>query len=610
MTEHEHGKEALIFWALFGIAALTAAIMGYMGIELASYIVLVMAIILTIRFLYKLAHRVFTVDLLMAIVGYVGFYTGIPFEVGIIYILYSIAETSEVFVESLAVRRIKNLRGLLPSRVLIRSNGRLVEKPLEEIRRGDVVAVRRGDVVPVDGVLLNDAVLDTRYVTGEHEPRFARAGETVDSGSINVSESMVFVRALREPGSSLLAILVKTAEEVLERKTRIQRLLERMAPWYTAFILAIFALLYLQTGPYRSLAVLLAGCPSAFIIASSFTTVYTIATLTSRSIVVRGGTVLEALHKCRVLVLDKTGTVTLGELRVRNVEPINGFEPNMVLKYACAAAKASRHPVARALARHCAGAPSEAREYPGRGVVAKVDGKTVAIGSKEFILEIAGENPHALSCEGSRSVYVAVDGRLAGVVCLEEELAGRAREVIDELRSMGIHIVLASGDRKEAVEQVARRLGITEYYYEMKPEDKLKLVQKLREKHQTPVAMVGDGINDVEALAGADIGIAVGDIDVVIGVADAVLQNGIEDLPTLFKAGRRHAASLKAAFTTAALVKMVAISGGLTGLFPLWLVAGLGDDGSTILSIVSATPILRRLGRKRRAMTEDDVKRG
>ncbi len=574
----------------FGVAAASAAILGHLGVAAAGYLLLGLATLLLARFGYKLARRVFTVDLLMAIVGFVGFFHGIVFEASIVYILYAIAELSEAYVERLARRRISMLEKLLPERVLVSRGGAVEEVELSAVRPGDVVVVRPGEVVPVDGAALDRGVVDTRLVTGEHEKRAVEPGDSVESGYINAGSSPLRVRALKPAAQSLLAVLVRTAEEVLERKTRVQRLLERIAPHYTAVVLALFAALFIAVGPYKSLAVLLAGCPSAFIVVSSFTTVYSVSRLAGRSILVKGGPVLEALSRCRVVVLDKTGTLTLGELRVTRVVP-HGIDSETLLALACTAAKASRHPASRALAAYCRSAPQQAREVPGRGVVARVNGREVVIGSRSFVASAVGREPPA-SCGEGKEVHVAIDGRYAGAICMEEVMVEGVRAVVDELRRMGLKIVISSGDKRDAVSSVAAKLGVSEYYYEMKPHEKLELVRRLRERYRSPVAMVGDGVNDVEALAEADVGIAVGSIDVVAEVADAVLTNGVQDLPVLMRTSRRFASALVASFAVAAAVKVVAIAGGLAGAMPLWLVAALGDDGSTMLGVLASAATL------------------
>ena len=301
---------------------------------------------------------------------------------------------------------------------------------------------------------------------------------------------------------------------------------------------------------------------------------------------------LENAARTRIVVLDKTGTVTLGELDVVKVVPLDNIVPDTLIRLAGGAVKASRHPVARALAAHSDLSPRWAEERPGKGVEALVDGRRVVVGSAEFMEEL-GLSPPNVCSEAERTVYVALDGRLAGAMCLGEKLSRYAEQLVEELKSMDLRVVLASGDVEERVRTVAEKLGIQEFYAGMKPSDKVELVRRL--KGLGTVAMVGDGVNDAGALAEADVGIAVGDLNVSASVADAVLPKGVEGLPLVFRVAKRFAEGVKAMFTVALAVKLAVMAAGLAGAVPLWLVVGAGDDGSTILAmLVSATIISRK----------------
>ncbi|WP_228546770.1 heavy metal translocating P-type ATPase [Hyperthermus butylicus] len=381
--------------------------------------------------------------------------------------------------------------------------------------------------VPVDGVIVDGgSVFDTSYVTGEPEPVPLGKGDYVVSGYINKAR-LVRIRALKRPSESLLQLLIVEAEKALERKASLQRFIERFSQPYTLLVLGIFGLALLALSPYRALAILLAGCPSAFIISSSTATALSIALLARKSTVVRGGRALEELSRVKVMVFDKTGTITLGEMRITRVESFNGFSRDEVLLYAGGAAKASDHPVARVLAKHRL-TPLSAEEYPGKGVKAVVDGAHVYLGSRKF-LEEQGVDVSALDqsvCgDGEREVYVAVDGALAGIVCMEEEVSEKVRRVLDAIRRDGLKVVIASGDRVDRVKRIAEYLGVNEYFGELSPGDKRRLVIDLRDRYGK-VAFVGDGINDVEALAEADVGIAVGSLCIVSNIGDVVLPRG------------------------------------------------------------------------------------
>ncbi len=554
-------------------------------------LLLAVSLAILFKFFLALVRGGFTVDLLMGVAGLATWYMGVVTEGFLIFLLYSASELIEHQAEHYARKKIEGLSALLPDRVRVEVNGSIVEKALDEVTVGDIVVLGHGDVVPADGVVVGgEAVFDTSYITGEPEPRRIPGGGQVESGYINVG-GMARIRVLKKPSESMLQLLIREAEEALERKTRLETMLERFAKPYTFALIPLFIVASILLTPYRGLAVLLAGCPSAFIIGSSTSTALSIALLARRSVVVRGGVVLENAARTKVVVLDKTGTVTLGELDVVGVVPLSSTPQQAILELAGGAVKVSRHPVAKALARHSNLSPRWAEERPGKGVEALVDGQRVVVGSAEFMEEL-GLDPPSICGEAERAVYVALNGRLAGAVCLGEKLSSNAEKLVEQLKGMGMSVVLASGDVDERVRSVAERLGIKEYYAGMKPQDKVELVRRL--KTRGTVAMVGDGVNDAGALAEADVGIAVGDLNVSASVADAVLPKGVEGLPLIFRVARRFMQGIQSMLALALAVKLAVMAAGLAGAIPLWLVVGAGDDGSTILALLVSAGIIAR----------------
>lgn len=561
--------------SLLGLAA------GLAGLEpLQGLVLWLLAALLAARFAYMLAaEKRFTVDLLMAIVAGVSAFYRLYGEGLVVMLLYGLAEAVEERVEGIARRRIEAAARLLPRETLRLRGGSWERVQVEELRPGDVVLVPVGEAVPADGVALSRGVVDNSVVTGEPYPVEVGPGDPVYSGAV-VLEGPLRVEVARPPGESFTQRLVALAEEALERKTRLARLVEKAAAPMTVVVLAAYAAAHLALGPERALSVLLAGCPSAYIITSSFQASYSVAILASRGALVRGGYVLEAVPRLRVVVLDKTGTLT--RLRARLLEGDPRLEPLVA-----AAAGASRHPVSRALA---ALAPSgaarveEAREVRGVGVEAVVEGRRVMI---------ARGPPHPCGptvearVEGERLIY-----------CIEEEPAPGAEELVSYLRSTGRRVVIASGDRVENVARLAERLGVEEYHGGMRPEDKARLVEELRARHG-PAGFIGDGVNDAPALAAADLGIAVGGLDVAREAADAVVQSPLQALE-VFRLGDVYPRSLAAAFTVASIVKAVVAAAGLAGAAPLALVALLGDDGSTLAAVAASALATGRAAAGRR----------
>jgi len=518
-------------------------------------------------FLVSLHRGRFTVDLLMAVVGAASLYYGLTLEGLIVLLLYGIAETVEHFIEEYAHKRILDAASLIPETVLAVRGGTLVEVEAGSLREGDTILVRVGEAVPADSTALSRGAVDLSHVTGEPEPLAVSPGDPVPSGAL-VTQGPLRLRVERRPGESYAQRLLAMAREALEEKPRLARLLERYTPHLTLTVLAGFAVLHQLVGPERALAVLLAGCPSAFIIASTYSTSLAMAMLAGRGALARSGEVLERLWRYDVVVLDKTGTLT--SLVPVSVEAVVGGEE--AVRLVASAARASRHPVARALAMLYGGParPVEVVEVAGRGL----EGEDV---------EIA---PGPRRPCGKTVLARALGAEL--IVCLREEPVRGARELVGYLRSRGVRVVLASGDDPVNVERVARLLGVEEYYGGLTPEEKAGLVARLQGEGLR-VVFVGDGVNDAPALARADVGIAVGSVDLARGVADAVAPYGAWQVLEILRAGGSHRLMVLSSFVVAGLVKLAAGSLGVAGLAGLPLVALLGDDGATLLGVAVAT---------------------
>ena len=411
-------------------------------------------------------------------------------------------------------------------------------------------------------------------------------GSIVPSGAVNLGDP-VKGTAIKPPRDSFMQKLIAEALEAVERKASVQRLLERMAPYITVLVLAAFVVAHIKLGGVRAVSILLAGCPSAFIVSSGYSTAMSIALLAGMGVVVKGGQVLETAGKVRVVVLDKTGTVTTARSKVSLVKPPQGVDEGRFLSLASSLAAASLHPLSRSLASATSTRlpVASVRETPGVGVQGVVDGVKVFIGRVE---ENAPKCP-----EGLKTLHVKINGNV-GAICLEEIVDPSAPRAIEELKSMGYHVVLASGDSRERVERIAKTLGVSEFYAEMKPEDKARLVDEYRRRYG-PVLFAGDGLNDLVAIAKADVGVAVGNIEAAADAADAVSPGGAIGVSRLLRASRLYTKALAYSFTLAGAIKVIAAGGGLAGLLDPVIVALIGDDGSTMAGVAIATLIVARL---------------
>ncbi len=584
------------FWSSVGSVSLALLVLSSLGFHthLLDYFLLTISLILLARFVMVLyVKRRISVDLLMGSAALVTWHLHTIFEGFLILTLYSASELIEVWSERYARRKLTGLKELLPTEITVLFNGELVSKPLNKVGVGDVILVKPGEVVPADGIVIEgESTFNTSYVTGEPEPVLLKKGDSVVSGYINRDE-MIKVRVLRNPNESLLQLLVTESEKALRRKASLQRFIEKFSQPYTLLVLSIFASALLVINPYRALSIILAGCPSAFIITTSTSTALSLAFLARRSVVVRGGRVLEAARGLEALIIDKTGTITLGEMRIKSIKPLSGVSEEYVIKYAGGAAKASDHPVSRALAKLSDLTPSRAKEFVGKGLEALVEGRKVYLGSRAFIKELGFDTDYLFCNTNDTEVLVVIDGALAGAVCLNEALSEGIKEVIESLRKEGLQIIIASGDRAGRVKEIANYLGIKEWFSELRPEDKRKLVSELKGRFNG-VGFVGDGINDLEAIAEADVGIAIGSLRTVSDIGDVVLLKGIKSLPLLLRHSKKYMKSIKSSIALALALKLAIMCLGILGLVPLWLVVGVGDDGATLAALGGIAFILSK----------------
>ncbi len=569
---------------VLGYQQISRIILGGIGVYLLA------------RFIYLITFKKkFTVDLLMSFVAITTYYYELTLEGLVLMTLYAIAETTESLVERYAESKLVGLIRIIPEKVLVEKGGTAVLVDARKVKPGSVVLVRRGEAVPLDGILLNDGVFDTSIVTGESLPVKISKGGLVESGYINLGDP-IRVKVMKPFGDSLLQVIVSKAREALEAKSRREKLVNRLSPHISFLTLAgFFAALYLG-GPYKALPILFAGCPSAFIVASSYSTSLTIASLASKGVVVRGGVVLEKASEASVVALDKTGTITTGVPRVSRIVTVPDVRNKEELAfYIASAASASRHPISVALSTMSSKkmVPSKALEKPGMGLEALVNGRRVLIGSKEYMklnkVDISQLEGACRAHEGV--VYAHIDG-VTAALCLEEEVSKDVAEAVSELKKR-FKVVVMSGDSGARVSAICKKLGVDECYYELRPDDKLALVDKLRKKYGQ-VVMVGDGINDVEALAAADVGVAMGNIEAVTSVADATLTQGLRQLPQLLESSKSFIGGLKLAFIVAFAVKAYAAVSGVLEALPLLVIAFIADDGSTLASVASSTLVLRK----------------
>ncbi len=438
----------------------------------------------------------------------------------VVALMYAGGQLLETFAQGRARREMTALLGRVAHSAMRYRGEELEEVPIAQIVPGDRLLIRQGEVLPVDGhVAGSPATLDLSALTGESMPLQVRPGGEGLSGASSVGAPFELV-ASRPAAESTYAAIVRLVEGAQASKAPMVRLADRYAIWFLGFTVVLAGAAWAFTGdPIRALSVLVVATPCPLILAVPVAIISGISRVARIGVLVKQGGVLEALARVKVAVLDKTGTLTVGQASVSEIRAANGFGEDEVLRLAASLDQASGHVVAAALIGEALrrgltlSAPREAEESAGEGIEGLIDGQRVALGANRYVGARLSVGMDASLRDGiapeTMTVAVACDGQMAGLIVLEDRVRDDAGQLVDELRAAGLRrIVLASGDRSEIAEAVGARLGIDAVLGGLDPQSKVAVVQ--REAAVGPVMMVGDGVNDAPALAAADVGVAMG----------------------------------------------------------------------------------------------------
>ncbi|MCL7384374.1 MAG: cation-translocating P-type ATPase [Thaumarchaeota archaeon] len=623
MDEEEHGQRLLRLWLTVvsgillcaGLLSFPSDILavfrgGLFGVSLA----LVGAPVLY-NAIRRVRERPFNEDLLMGIAAVGATAIGVLEEGAAVLLLYSIAEIIEDYTVDKARNIAKSVAGLLPKRALLKKNGWLEEVPVEKLNPGDIIIVKAGWRIPIDGkIVAGRSNIDQSIITGESIPIEKSVGDKVFAGSLSIDGS-IEVLTEKPYEESTVSRIVKMVVEAHERKAKIERFIDRFSRYYTPTMIMLSIGLALlpplalvqpfDMWFYRALIVLVIACPSALVISTPVTVLIALIRAMWSGILIKGGRYLEELGKIKAVIFDKTGTLTQGKLRVSKIISLNGFSEDEVLRLAAIAESKSSHPIANAIidrAGHLHGGVAEAVDFmdiAGKGLKATLNnGSILLVGKISFLrelgVEIDDQTVLQLLSPSGTIVAVAVDGKLAGLIHIEDQIRPEAKDTIKELHFIGIKPVMLTGDNPATAKEASTIIGIEEYYANLNPEDKVRIVAELRSKYGG-VAMVGDGVNDAPALAASNVGIAIGTAgnDVAIEAADiALMGSNLKSIPYLIKLGRKVSLKIKVNITLALSLKALMIILGALGFIPLWF-AVIGDDGLTLLIIAYALPLLR-----------------
>ena len=557
-----------------------------------------------------LNKQVFDENFLMAVATVGAILLGDYSEGVVVMLFYQIGELFQSYAVGKSRRNISELMDIRPDYANIEKDGTLEQVDPDEVEIGTIIVVQPGEKVPIDGVITEGtSTLNTSALTGESLPRDAKAGDEVISGCINMT-GLLKIRTTKEFGESTVSKILELVENSSSRKSKSENFISKFAKYYTpavcygalalAFIPPIVLLIMGKPAMwgdwiYRALTFLVISCPCALVISIPLSFFAGIGGASNQGILVKGSNYLETLAQTKYVVFDKTGTMTQGVFEVSGIHH-NEMPDEKLLEYAALAECSSSHPISKSLQK-AYGKPidrnrvTDIEEISGNGVIAKVDGISVAAGNTKLMnrLGIAYQDCHHVGTV----VHMAIDGKYAGHILISDIIKPHAKEAIAELKKAGISkTVMLTGDSKRVADQVAGELGIQEVYSELLPADKVSRVEELlnQKSEKDKLAFVGDGINDAPVLSRADIGIAMGALgsDAAIEAADIVLMD--DDPLKISKAIKIARKCIRIVYENiyfAIGIKILCLILGALGIANMW-VAIFADVGVMILAVLNA----------------------
>ncbi|MGS5516253.1 heavy metal translocating P-type ATPase [Clostridioides difficile] len=462
---------------------------------------------------------------------------------------------------------IKKLMGLQPKNAIVLVDGKEVETPIEEVGIGDIILVKPGTKIPVDGVVIEGYTsVDESMLTGESIPVEKNVGSKVTGASINKNGVIKF-KAEKIGGDTALAQIIKLVEDAQGTKAPIAKLADTVSGYFVPIVIAIAvvaSLLWFLVGGKDIvfvltifISVLVIACPCALGLATPTAIMVGTGKGAENGILIKGGEALESAHKVNTVIFDKTGTITEGKPKVTDIV-LNNVEEEYLIKIASSAEKGSEHPLGEAIVRYGEEENiklekvDDFKAIPGAGIQVIINKENILLGNKKLmndnniLLEDLEEKSNELASQGKTPMYIAVDGKLAGIIAVADVVKESSKKAIEILHDMGIKVAMVTGDNVKTANAIASQVGIDMVLAEVLPEDKSKEVEKLQNQGNF-VAMVGDGINDAPALAKANIGIAIGSgTDVAIESADIVLmKSDLMDVPTAIKLSHETIKNIK-----------------------------------------------------------------
>jgi Cd2+/Zn2+-exporting ATPase len=587
---------------------------------------------------YSALNRNLDIDLLMsiaisgAIIASLVFGESLYFEGATLAFLFSIAELLERYSMDRARNSLQELMDLSPDEATVKRDGEEVTVPVDEVAVGDVVVVRPGEKIPMDGEVLDgESAVNQAPITGESVPVDKTPGDEVYAGTIN-EEGYLEIEVTSDASDNTLSRIVQMVEDAQANKTEREQFVERFSSYYTPVVVG-FAVLVAVVPPLLfgaswptfivyGLTLLVLACPCAFVISTPVSVVSGITSAAKNGVLIKGGNHLESMGAVEAIAMDKTGTLTKGELTVTDVVPLNGNSEEDVLRCARGLESRSEHPIGEAIvgrAEQAAVAEREVDEFEsitGKGVKADLDGTPHYAGKPGLFNELGFDLSHVhattdggvvttksrqmcerndcldlleetvpdLQSQGKTVVLVGTEDEIEGVIAVADEIRPESKQTIQRLHDLGVeHIIMLTGDNERTARAIATEVGVDEFRAELLPDEKVEAIKEL-DKQYDGVAMVGDGVNDAPALATATVGVAMGaaGMDTALETADiALMSDDLSKLPYLYELAHDANSVIRQNIWVSLGAKALLALGVPFGLVPIWAAVLVGDAGMT-----------------------------
>ncbi|MDC7242516.1 MAG: heavy metal translocating P-type ATPase [Sphaerochaetaceae bacterium] len=603
----------IIVTFVFFILALTLFKDFKIYLMLVSYIIIGYDIILKSLKNIKSGHFL-DETFLMAIASIGAFIIGSSAEGVAVLLFYQIGESFESYAVKKSRNSIKSLLKLKSEITHLIKDGKTIDISPNLIKINDIILVKAGERVPLDGIIIEgSSSLDVSPLTGESLPKDISENSTVLSGSLNLT-SPIKVKVNKTYENSTISKILKLVEFANEKKSKNEVFVRRFAKYYTPIV--VYSALLLATIPpllitnatystwiYRELMFLVVSCPCAFVVSIPLSYFCGIGAISKKGILVKGSIYLEKLSKIDSIVFDKTGTITEGSFKIKDIR-CNNIEKNELFNYLNSVEILSNHPIAKSITKEYKKLQDDTKDYVakdlieihGLGIKASVNNKIVLIGKKELLINNKIEIPNYKDISLTDSlIYIAIDNEFSGLVSIGDKIKENSKNAILSLKKNKIkNIYMLSGDNYETTKTIAREVGINEFKSNLLPKDKVTELEKIIRKNQS-VAFVGDGINDSPALAISDVGISMGAMgsDAAIEASDVVIMGEeINTLPSVIKLSRKTMRIVKQNTIFAIGIKFLVMILGALGFANMWF-AIFADVGVTFLAILNALRLIK-----------------